>query len=64
MSGVPRFLVGADGPNSKVARALALRAAASIVYFHHQGVFDPAAAADTLQERPNETDGARMDAKR
>lgn len=42
----------------------AIRTAASIVYFHHKGVFDPAAAPDPLQERADETDGARMDARR
>jgi len=42
----------------------AMRSAAGIVYFHHKGVFDPVAASDPLQERGNETDGARMDARR
>jgi digeranylgeranylglycerophospholipid reductase len=40
----------------------AMRGAASIVYFHHKGVFDP--AAGPLQDRADGTDGARMDARR
>jgi flavin-dependent dehydrogenase len=40
----------------------AMRGAASIVYFHHKGVFDP--AAGPLQNRADGTDGARMDARR
>ena len=45
-------------------RTKAMRSAAGIVYFHHKGVFDPAAAVDPLQDRADEMAGARMDVHR